>query len=204
MKIKLCGIRRDEDVQYANEFLPDYIGFVFAESKRRITPRQAEILKSRLNIKIKTVGVFVNEPLSAMERYKNAVDIIQLHGDEDESYILKLKEIFPKKEIWRAVRVRTAEDILSAEQLSADKLLLDSFSKDAYGGTGKTADWSVIKNTVIKKPFFLAGGLNADNIEQAVSEVNPFGVDISGGIETNGFKDRGKISEIISIIRKGN
>ena len=88
--------------------------------------------------------------------------------------------------------------------LPVDKLLLDSFSKDSYGGTGKTADWSVIKNTIITKPFFLAGGLNADNIEQAISEVNPFGVDISGGIETDGFKDKNKINKIMTILRKGN
>lgn len=204
MKIKLCGIRREEDIQYVNEFLPDYIGFVFAESRRRVTSRQAEILKSRLDVKIKAVGVFVNEPINSIAIYKNAADIIQLHGDEDESYIVELKEIFPDKEIWKAVRVRTAEDIAKAQMLPVDKLLLDSFSKDSYGGTGKTADWSVIKNTIITKPFFLAGGLNADNIEQAVLEVKPFGVDISGGIETDGFKDKNKINEIMTILRKGN
>lgn len=205
MKIKLCGIRRPEDIEYANEFLPDYIGFVFAPSKRQVSALTAESLASELDSRIKKAGVFVNAAIEEVcEIQKTAgLDVIQLHGDETQEYLQNLRNRV-KCKIWRAVRVKSADDIKAADKMCADLLLLDSFSASAYGGTGKTADWSIIKNTAIETPFFLAGGLNINNITQAVNEVHPDGLDISGGIETDGFKDREKIRNIMKLIRSGH
>lgn len=203
MKLKLCGIRRAADAEYLNEFPPDYAGFVFAESRRKVTLEEARKLSEILSPNIVRVGVFVNEPLEKMSEYADIIGAYQLHGDEDEAYINALRKIVPKeKEIWKAVRVKAAEDILRADKTSADKLLLDAFSREAYGGTGKTADRGLIENTEITKPFFIAGGITAENLYEAASSLKPFGIDLSGGIETNGVKDREKIKEITEICKK--
>lgn len=205
MIIKICGIRRTEDISYVNEFKPDYIGFVFAKSKRRITVENAAELKKMLNNDIKAVGVFVNCPIERIaEIQKTAgLDVVQLHGDEDVSYLQKLKKNV-KCDIWKAVRVRDQYDIEKADSIGADMLLLDSFSPDSYGGTGKTADTEIINKAQFKTPFFLAGGLNCNNIKQAINQVLPNGVDISGGVETNGFKDKDKIKNIINLVRSAD
>ena len=205
LKIKLCGIRREEDTEYLNEFPPDYAGFVFAESKRKVTLRQAEALSKLLLPSIKKAGVFVNRPIEEMAAFADIIDIYQLHGDEDNTYIDRLRQIAPEKEIWKAVRVRSQEDILKAESLNADKLLFDAFSKTSYGGTGKAFDHTLLTKAKINKPFFAAGGITADNLETAALTLEPYGIDLSGGSETNGFKDREKIkqiAEIAEIIRK--
>ena len=205
MKIKLCGIRRDEDIEYMNELLPDYVGFILAEGYRRtVSPDTALYLRSRLNPKIKTVGVFVNQPVELVKKCmkKIGLDVCQLHGDENAEYIDSLSGM--NAEIWKAVRVKSAEDIENVQKLNVSKLLLDSFSESTYGGSGKTADWEIIKSVCIKKPFLLAGGLNESNIEKALKAVKPYGADISGGIETNGFKDREKAKRITDIIRSGH
>lgn len=205
MKIKLCGIRRLKDIQYLNEFKPDYAGFILSEGFRRSVDLSTFCeLKSHLDKNIKTVGVFVNEPLEyILKYYAEELDVIQLHGDETAEYLQKLKNKV-KCKIWRAVRIKNSEDIITADNAVADLLLLDSFSANEYGGTGKTADWSIINSVNIKTPFFLAGGLNMDNICDAVKTVKPYGIDISGGIETDGFKDRNKIEIIMKLIRSGN
>jgi len=203
MKIKFCGIRRIEDVVLMNEFIPDYIGFIFSKSKRQITKETAKMLVEKLDKNIKTVGVFVNEPIEFItETAKIAeLDVIQLHGDEDEIYINSLKESIGNTQIWKAVRVSSIEDIQIAEKLPVDMLLLDSFSKNAYGGTGEVANLSAIKEAKLNKEFFLAGGLNAKNINEIAKEIQPFGVDISSGIELDGFKNREKIIEIVRCIQ---
>ncbi|MBD5113828.1 MAG: phosphoribosylanthranilate isomerase [Ruminococcaceae bacterium] len=201
MKIKLCGIRREEDAEYINEFPPDYAGFVFAESKRKVTLKQAEKLSALLLPSIIKVGVFVNQPLEEMPDFADAISVYQLHGDEDGEYIDRLRQILPQDcEIWKAVRVSTKEDIVKADGLNADKLLLDAFSKNAYGGTGRAFDWELISKARISKPFFTAGGITAENIEKAAVTLKPYGIDLSGGIETNGFKNREKIKQIIEIV----
>jgi len=206
MKVKLCGIRRTEDIEYVNEAMPDYIGYIFAESKRRVTPFEAAAFTRKLHPQIKTVGVFVNENIEKIIGITQIVklDVIQLHGDEDAAYIEKLKENLPTIEIWKAVRVQSEQDILLANELPVEKLLLDAFSPSALGGTGSTADWAIIINSKAKitKPFFLAGGLAMYNIKNAIKSLAPFGVDISSGIETNGFKDRNKILAITSLIKE--
>lgn len=202
MKLKFCGIRRECDIDYINEFSPDYIGFIFAPSKRMITPRNAGILNRRRKGSISSVGVFVNaaieEVLTAMNI--SGIDILQLHGDETKEYISELRQ-HTDNEIWKAVRVKQPDDIIKAQDLGADKLLLDSFSETAYGGTGVCSDWNIIKNTDIKVPFFIAGGINEHNILSA-AQLDPYGIDISGGIESNGTKDRDKIKKIIKLFER--
>ena len=203
MKIKLCGIKRPEDIVFMNEFRPDYVGFVFAGSKRRVTPETAAALTKHLDDGIKKVGVFVNEPPESAAQTVNLVglDVVQLHGDETAQDIADLRQLLPGVEIWKAVRVRNRESIPAAQRLWADLLLLDSFSKDEYGGTGKTADFGLIREANLKVPFFLAGGLNCGNLSEAIRETDPYGVDISSGIETGGVKDRRKIGQIMRILR---
>lgn len=205
MKIKLCGIRRFEDISYVNEFKPDYIGFVFAPSKRQISADFAAKLRAELDSGIKAVGVFVNSSPEETAHTAETVglDVIQLHGDENKSFISSLRKI-TQCEIWKAIRVRTSEDIITGDNMGADKLLLDSYSSESYGGTGKKANLDAIKKSNIKTPFFLAGGLNAHNIVSALQSISPFGADISGGIETNGFKDKNKIKEIINLVRSAD
>lgn len=123
------------------------------------------------------------------------INVVQLHGDETEEYIKELRTHIPKTKIIKAVRVSTNEDIIDCENTLADYLLFDSRSLDAYGGTGKAFDWSLIKE--IKKPFFLAGGINNDNIEEAIMSLDPFVIDISSAVETQGYKDKNKIKEMI-------
>ncbi|MDO0822730.1 phosphoribosylanthranilate isomerase [Desulfosporosinus nitroreducens] len=199
-KIKLCGLSRVCDIEAVNEAHPDYVGFVFADSKRRITPQDAFGLKELLDDKIQTVGVFVDETMEQILDICSIgiVDFIQLHGQENATYIERLQKESGKPVI-KAVRVRSREDIKAAERLNCNYLLLDAFSEKSAGGTGETFDWKVVDT--VQKPFFLAGGLNSRNILQAMSAVKPFGVDISSGVETDGFKDRGKILEIVRLIR---
>ena len=199
-KIKICGLSREEDIIAVNETMPDYIGFVFAESKRRISREKALELKKLLNPNIKAVGVFVNAPITEVANCcaDNTIDLIQLHGDESDEYMAQLKSITDKP-IIRAVRVRSTEDIMKADHLPCDYLLFDAYIKDQYGGSGVTFDWSLIPK--IEKPFFLAGGLDRTNINEAVRQCDPYCLDISSGVETNGCKDNKKIKEIVTIVR---
>ncbi len=201
-KIKLCGLTREEDIAAVNCWQPDYIGFVFANSRRRVTPEQARHLKDGLDPHIKAVGVFTNEPVSFIIELceTGVIDVIQLHGDETEEYILALKQKTVCSVI-KAVRVQSTEQLLQAEKLSCDQLLLDTYQKEQYGGSGKTFDRALIPT--LHKPFFLAGGLECSNIARAVRECHPFGIDVSSGAETNGLKDETKIRQIIEIIRSG-
>jgi phosphoribosylanthranilate isomerase len=204
MKVKLCGIRRPEDVAYLNEFRPDYAGFVFAGTRRRIAPETAAALVRKLDAHIRKVGVFVDEPAASIARTVRlaGLDVVQLHGDESAEAIAKLRSLLPGVEIWKAVRVRDRLSIPRALKLGADKPLLDGYSGSEHGGTGKKADWNLIREANLSVPYFLAGGLNSGNISAAVEELSPYGVDISSGIETGGVKDRAKIEQIMKILRK--
>lgn len=202
--IKICGLMRECDIDFVNKYKPDYIGFVFSTKpnrfRRQITPQQAQILKNRLDKNIKSVGIFVNEPVEFIAELcnNNTVDVVQLHGDENEEYIISLKKLI-NKPISKAVRVQSAEQILEAEKLSCDYLLLDAYKKNIYGGTGEMFNWDIIPK--LKKPFFLAGGLSAENLKNAVNTVNPYCVDLSSSVETDGFKDEQKIKAVIEQIR---
>jgi phosphoribosylanthranilate isomerase len=215
MKIKFCGLRRPEDIEYANQTRPDYIGFVFAKSKRQVSPELAGQLGLGLSEGIKRVGVFVNATLEEiLEAVRLAkLDVVQLHGDEGPEEIRAVKEMLVGvgtgtigrvPEIWKAVRTTDAAVLLAADGLEVDRLLLDAFTPGMAGGTGVVADWNMIRGVKgqLTKPFFLAGGLNAGNLEEAVYEVEPYGIDLSSGIETDGFKDLSKMEAIIEIIER--
>lgn len=203
MRIKMCGLRRPDEIIYANECLPDYIGFVFAESRRKVSGGEAKKLGEQLDPLVKKVGVFVNEPLRSLISISEEAGlvIIQLHGDEDDEYIREVRHK-TGKEIWKAVRVRTAKDIQAAQELPADKLLLDSFSEESYGGTGKVMDFAVLDQAEIRKPYFIAGGLTVDNLPVILRNTEPYGIDISSGIETGGVKDREKMRKVIKLCKR--
>ncbi|MCD7781570.1 MAG: phosphoribosylanthranilate isomerase [Methanosphaera sp.] len=201
-KIKICGLSRVEDIQYCNELKPDYIGFIlgFPKSKRNITFDKAKRLKSNLDSNIKAVGVFVNADIEYISNlcHENVIDVVQLHGNEDFNYILDLKSKVDKP-ITKAVRVQSAEEILKADTLPCDYLLLDTYVSNMVGGSGLTFDWSIIPN--ISKPFFLAGGLSAENVSKAIDICNPFAVDVSSSVEDGDYKSYDKIKEFISQVR---
>lgn len=200
-KIKICGLKRIEDINCINKYLPEYIGFVFyRKSSRYISPENAAELKKMLNPAIKAVGVFVDEDKDSILKLceNNTIDIIQLHGSEDNDYINSLRAC-TKKPIIKAIRVQSTEQLEKAESIPCDYLLLDTYIKDMYGGSGRTFDRTLIPPEY--REFFLAGGLNAQNISAAIKECRPYCVDLSSSVETGGFKDSGKIKEIINIVR---
>lgn len=200
MKIKICGLSRGEDVEAVNEARPDLIGFVFARGSRRyVTPSQAALLKSGLSKEILAVGVFVDEELDIVLDLveKQTIDIIQLHGSEDVKYLERLKRCCDTPVV-KAVSMTSdgfSEELRRWEESSIDYLLLDS----GTGGTGQQFDYRLIGR--VTKPFFLAGGLNPENVAQAAMQVLPYGVDMSSGVETEGKKDREKIKEAVRRIR---
>ena len=206
-KIKICGLSRFSDIMAVNEAGPDYIGFVFAKSSRQVSADKARQLKSELDRRIQAVGVFVNAPpeeiLSLTGRGKDrepVIDMIQLHGDEDEDYIRKLRN-HTDLPIIKAIRVRDREQILRAQELPCEYLLLDTCTANAYGGAGIRFDWNMIPE--LTKPFFLAGGINRDNLVQAAS-FEPYCIDVSSGAETEGRKDRMRIAQLVAMVRTIN
>lgn len=211
--VKFCGIRRMEDVMYVNHCKPDYAGFVFAPSRRRVTPEEAKNLCDKLEEGIKTVGVFVNEmPNRIIETvYTTGLDVIQLHGDETEADIFALRASLKTQEIWKAVRTKDLETLKNTSKLTADKLLVDAYTPVMAGGTGAIANWNLVRETMLPKdfgagtlngkPFFLAGGLNLNNLQNAIEMLNPYGVDLSSGIETEGNKDLKKMMQFMEKIR---
>lgn len=195
-KVKICGLTRLEDIRAVNRYMPDYIGFVFAENSRRsVTPRRAAELKRNLSSDITAVGVFVNEAKEEIARLLDdrTIEIAQLHGQETEQELRWIKERTGKPVI-KAVSVRSASDIDHWLDSCADYLLFDN----GAGGTGHAFDWSLI--TECTKPFFLAGGIGLDNLTEALKK-GAYAVDLSGGAETNGQKDPDKIAEIIKMVR---
>ena len=215
-KVKMCGISKVETIPAVVEAKPDYMGLVFASSKRQVTVDQAKTLVEELHKQytkrynngaeqsnddeIKTVGVFVNETLENLVSIaKEAnLDAVQLHGDEDEAFIQSLKGR-TNVEIWKAVQIRSAADAEAWIDSSADMLLFDAYHKDERGGTGEVFDWSCLD--VFERPFMLAGGIDSTNVARAIRTVRPYGIDISSGIETNGVKDDEKIKAFTNIVR---
>ena len=195
-RIKICGLTRLEDIDAVNELKPEYVGFVFAKSRRQITKEHAVTLRRYLDPEIQAVGVFVNELPAIVAGYleEGVIDLAQLHGNESEEYIHSLR-FRTGGELIKAFSIKTREDVEKAKKSSADYILLDH----GKGGTGESFDWSLIRN--MDRPYFLAGGLNAENVEQAILQTHPFAVDISSGVETDGVKDPKKITECIRRIR---
>lgn len=215
-KVKMCGISKVETIPAIVDAKPDYMGFVFAPSKRQVTVEQAKTLAEELHKQyaarynsgadqsdideIKTVGVFVNETLDNLVTIAEKVhlDAVQLHGDEDETFIQSLKEC-TNVEVWKAVQIRSAADAEKWIDSSADMLLFDTYHKDERGGTGEVFDWSCLDE--FERPFMLAGGIDSTNVARAIRTVRPYGIDISSGIETNGVKDDEKIKAFTNIVR---
>ena len=215
-KIKMCGISKVETIPAIVDVKPDYMGLVFAPSKRQVTVDEAKILVEELhkqyamkynsaveqsgNDEIKTVGVFVNETLDNLVTIAKEVnlDAVQLHGDEDEAFIQALKEK-TDVEVWKAVQICSAADAEAWIDSSADMLLFDAYHKDERGGMGEVFDWSCLDE--FERPFMLAGGIDSTNVARAIRTVRPYGIDISSGIETNGVKDDEKIKAFTNIVK---
>ncbi len=195
-KIKICGLSRVEDIEYVNITKPDYAGFIidFPKSHRSIDYETAKNLISMLDENIKSVCVFVNKSTEYIEKFKHVCEVVQLHGDEDDDFILNLKNKIPETEIWKAFKIRDDKDISFAKKSSADMILLDN----GYG-TGETFDWGKIEN--IGRDFILAGGINIENAQNAIKNFKPYALDISSGVETNKKKDFEKIKQIIKKVR---
>ena len=195
--IKLCGMRREEDIAYANEFLPDFVGYILAEGFRRtVDIGFAARISQSLDSRIKKVGVFVDTPVDIVKRAAESIglDVIQLHGSEDDDYIARLRALTGKP-IFRAFKVKSEADLPAIENCVADLVLLDSGA-----GTGKTFDWSLVQS--VQRPYFLAGGLDPDNVADAIAALHPYGVDVSSGIETDGVKDESKMAAFVAAARK--
>ena len=215
-KVKMCGISKVETIPAVVDAKPDYMGLVFAPSKRQVTVDQAKTLVEELhkqytkrynngaeqsnNDEIKTVGVFVNETLDNLVSIatETNLDAVQLHGDEDEAFIQSLKER-TNVEVWKAVQIRSAADAEAWIDSSADMLLFDAYHKDERGGMGEVFDWSCLDE--FERPFMLAGGIDSTNVARAIRTVRPYGIDISSGIETEGVKDDEKIKAFTNIVR---
>lgn len=200
VKVKICGLYRMEDIFMINEIFKenviDYVGFVvnIPKSHRNVSVSQVHEFRKKLNAQVKTVGVFVDEPLESVADVAFSLDVIQLHGSESVEYLGKLRKQCPDKEVWKAFSVKTTEEVENALEFPSDKVLLD------YGkGEGKTFDWTILKE--VKKPFILAGGITPENVKKAILEVSPEIVDLSSGVETDKIKDEIKIKKLLEEMR---
>ena len=212
-KIKLCGMMKPCDIEYANRVKPDFVGFIFANTRRKISAAQAKQFREALDAEIPAVGVFVNEDISVITSLvqNGCIDLIQLHGEEDADYIRRLREVCDVPVI-KAVKVQTVEQIRQAAALPVDYLLLDTYRKGVLGGTGEAFDWELLREAkaaaggtaegeLFGKPYFLAGGLHAGNLREAAA-LGSYGLDVSSGIETDGSKDFTKMVEVMELVRK--
>lgn len=197
-KIKLCGLSRPVDIDYVNQAKPDYCGFIvnFPKSRRNVTPEQVRALTARLSGDIIPVGVFVDESVETVAGLleDGTIAVAQLHGHEDEAYLAALRKLTAKP-IWQAFQIRSAADLERAKSSTANLVLLDSGQ-----GSGVTLDWSILAD--FPRPFVLAGGLTAENIPTAVQQVKPYAVDLSSGVETEGYKDYEKMLAAVAAVKK--
>ena len=196
-KIKLCGLRREADIAAANELAPDYAGFVLAPGSRRaVSPAQVAVLCAMLRPDIPAVGVFVDAPLAEVMRLleNGTLDLAQLHGSEDADYVRALQNETGRQVI-QAFRIRTEEDAARAAESPAEYILLD-----AGAGDGRTFSWELVSE--IRRPYFLAGGLTPENAPLAVKQLHPYALDVSSGIETDGWKDPEKMRAFVRAVRR--
>lgn len=204
-KIKICGLFRDEDVEYVNEALPDFAGFIFyPKSHRYISAERAAGLIKKLDRRIKSVGVFVhNSPIEIAETVQTAdIDIVQLHGEEDNEVISEVKQLCPDIcEVWKAVRIKDSFDVCMLDNINlADRYLADAYV-EGYGGEGRSFDPKLVRG-IERHKLITAGGLNADNIQSVIKLLSPYAVDMSSGVETNKIKDRTKILKAVKAVRE--
>ncbi|CAM2923967.1 phosphoribosylanthranilate isomerase [Hathewaya histolytica] len=198
-KIKICGLTRGEDIEYVNRVKPDFVGFVFAESKRRVSSNQCENLILDLDKNIKKVGVFVDESLDKVREIASNLkfDVLQFHGSETLEYLRNFSDF----EIWKAIRVKGINSIKEIDKYKDYGVLLDAFSHKELGGTGEKFSWEISKALPKRIKIVLAGGLNSYNVEEGINLFNPYAVDVSSGVESNGLKDYNKIKKIIEKVR---
>ncbi|MBQ6040366.1 MAG: phosphoribosylanthranilate isomerase [Oscillospiraceae bacterium] len=196
-KMKICGLMRVQDAQYANAVQPDFAGMILSAGFRRsVTAETAQAIRDALNPDIPVAGVFVDENIEAITAFlqRGTIQAVQLHGHEDAQYIAALRQVTDAM-ILQAFRIRSAEDVQLAQHSAADMILLDSGT-----GTGQVFDWSLLSG--ITRPFFLAGGLHPENVAEAIRTVRPSGVDVSSGVETDGQKDPQKIRAFADAVRQ--
>lgn len=198
VKVKICGIQQLSDIEYINEIRPDYIGFVFAPSKRRITPKKAHDLIQHVSSST-CVGVFVNEDIDNVVKIVQTcpLDIVQLHGDEDALYIKQLKSKITIP-IWKAIRLRSVEDIQQLHNEDVEHFLIDAYSDEVYGGSGKQFNRELLENVNVSN-YVLAGGISIENVDE-ILQFHPYGIDVSSSLETNGIKDKKKIEAFMAHI----
>ncbi|MBU5427983.1 phosphoribosylanthranilate isomerase [Tissierella pigra] len=198
VEIKICGLRRYEDVDYVNKLKPEYIGFVFAKSKRQIDFYMARRLANSLNKDIKKVGIFLNHSIREVKEIEKLcnLDVLQFHGDESPSYCNCFEN-----EVWKSFLIKDEKSLGLLEKYNVDKYLLDTWIEGEVGGTGKKFNWELAKEITKTKSIVLAGGLCSENIKNAIQIVRPTVVDVSSGVETDGYKDYGKIKDFIKKVR---
>lgn len=206
-KVKICGLKSLADVAIVNKYLPEYVGFVFADTKRKVSDELAREMKRQLDTRIQTVGVFVNEPkehIVALCR-QGVLDMVQLHGDEDKAYITALKREI-QAPIMKAIRVQSTGQVKEELQNDADFWLFDTYKKGVYGGSGERFSLSflqeILDTETMQRPFFIAGGLDAQNVREVLEQTACAGVDVSSGVETDGRKDEAKVREFIQRVHK--
>ncbi|MDE7324364.1 MAG: phosphoribosylanthranilate isomerase [Lachnospiraceae bacterium] len=210
-KVKICGLRTQTDVKIVNRYLPEYVGFVFANTRRFVTDEQAFAMRKTLDDRIQAVGVFVNEPMEHIVQLCDAgvINAVQLHGDETEAYIQKIKRETDICVI-KAVRVQHADQVMECMSSEADFMLFDTYKEGMPGGTGERFSLEILQESfaelrernLIIKPYFLAGGLNSGNAAQVICQTDCYAVDVSTGVETDGVKDEMKIKRFIDCVRK--
>ncbi|MCR2822605.1 phosphoribosylanthranilate isomerase [Lederbergia panacisoli] len=196
MKVKICGIMSEEAALSASDSGADFLGFVFAESKRKVSPEKAASIIQQLPEHVKTVGVFVNESYENIVRIAETanLDIIQLHGDETQDFCKRLP--YP---VIKAFSIKEQDNLNELANYDCDYFLVDSPGEKYRGGSGIPFDWSLLENLKIPRDkIILAGGLDLENVKKAISVVRPAVVDVSSGVETNGIKDVKKIQEFLA------
>ncbi len=199
VKVKICGLTTERDIQLVNKYCPDYVGFVFAKSRRQVTPLLVKELTRKLSPTIYKVGVFVNEKAETVNEISKMcdLDIVQLHGDETPYYHKRIHT-----PAWKAIRIHNTDSVKTYQDYEVERFVLDTYNKNHYGGTGVAFDWHLAADMQCKGKIILAGGLNAENVADAIDIINPYCVDVSSGVETNGIKDEDKIKRFIQVVRR--
>ncbi len=207
-RIKICGLTRMEDIDSVNRYQPEYIGFIFApKSRRYVTPEKAKQLAAGLKCGIQSVGVFTQTDVDEIIRIAESVplNVVQLHGMQSENMVQDLRNALPEGvQIWYCVAAKNGTVVFPELDHIVDLWLVDTAAGGSFGGTGKTFDWMKAKTFLQDRKIILAGGLNPENIAQAVSCLHPYAVDVSTGVETNGFKEEEKIKQFVTAVRNGS
>lgn len=197
-EIKICGIKTTEEIQLINGYPLQYIGFIFAKSKRQVTTEQAAALRKQVREDIKVVGVFMDQPVDFILEaiHTCGLDRVQLHGAESDALIRQMPV-----PVWKSIAVKDQESLKKLTAYpGAEGLLLDTFHKGATGGTGKVFNWNLVKDLSLRQQLILAGGLTPDNVTEAIDAVHPDVLDLNSGLETDLMKDPVKVARLFDIL----